>query len=115
MKNAQIYRLLSFITALTLVLVMVSCAANATDQKLIGLWKEDSAAEVMGLPYKSIEFLTDGSCVVAGIYKGTWKLEKNELSVSIEGAVYQDPFKIEGDKLTITQDDGDAKSYTKAK
>jgi hypothetical protein len=40
-------------------------------------------------------------------------MENGDLQVTVLSTVYQAPIKIKGNTLTITQDDGDSKSYTK--
>lgn len=113
MKYSKAYKILSLI----MVLLLVSCATTASTLKqsdLIGKWTQEDTTIVEGLPLNSIEFFEDGKVIIADLYNGTYKLLDNgELEVSVEGEVYQDPIKISGKTLTITQDDGDSKSYIK--
>lgn len=97
-----------------LVLLLVSCSSAVKQSDLIGKWIEDDSKIVEGLPIKSIEFFADGTVKIGDQYPGTFKLMENgELQVTVLGKVYHDPIKIKGNTLTITQDDGDSKSYTK--
>jgi len=105
---------MSIILSLVFVLMMVSCASTAKESDLIGKWTEEDSKQVEGLPYLSIEFFDDGKVIIADKYNGTYEiLDNGQLQVTLVDAVYHDPFKIKGNKLTITQDDGDSKSYIK--
>lgn len=110
MKSSKVSRLLSLI----IILMLVSCSSAIKQSDLIGKWTEDDSKIVVGLPVKSIEFFADGKVMIGDQYPGTFKLMENgELQVTVQGEVYQDPIKINGKTLTITQDDGDSKNYTK--
>ena len=105
---------ISILISLLFVFLLVACTASVKKADLIGKWTEETSTIIEGLPIKSIEFFEDGKVLIADQYEGTFELLSNgRLKVTLIDGVYEAPVKISGPKLTITQDDGDAKSYIK--
>lgn len=116
MKNQNIIRIMTFVISLILVISLFGCTSNKKDPALVGLWIEDSNVEYEGLPAGRIEYFADGKILVLGTTQGTYRILKGNIQeATVEGKVMTATYKIVGNKMTLTQDDGDFKVYTKQK
>jgi uncharacterized protein (TIGR03066 family) len=111
--------------ALLLALFVVGCGGGSAKDKLVGKWS--AKEKVMGDKEIEIvtEFTKDGKVIaeITGLGKkeGTYKvIDDKTLEVTMKGPDEKDktekgPFKIEGDKLTLTDDKGKDTVMTRVK
>lgn len=106
-KNARL-----FIFATAIIFSIIACAT--TSPSLVGNWVLE---RVEGTPYAGtisrIEFFEDGT----GNMEGSsliWKVENDRLTITAFDLTSTDTFKLSGNSLTITTDDGSIRVFKRA-
>ena len=113
---------LLLIIAVLFVIMLVSCSGADEGSTLIGTWedKEDGIALVFRedgtMNYEIYDDGVEGNFII----KGTWKAEKDILTLSMTflGETVEDSggYRLDGDKLILLDDDGNDESvYVKLK
>lgn len=148
MKLITVCRTLSLVISLIFIIVLAGCASATSettattttaavtteaitttkaaaettvlDPQLTGKWIEENNSIVQGLPYKSVEYLADGTCIVAdpdtkgeSFLQGTYQIVDGKQQFTFGEQIFAGEYKIEGTKLTIYNDDGESKVYNK--
>ena len=147
MKLITVCRTLSLIIALIFIIVLAGCASATSettatttaaimteaitttaaaaettvlDPQLTGKWIEENSTIVQGLPYMSVEYLADGTCIVAdpdtkgtSFLQGTYQIVDGKQQFTFGAQVFAGEYKIDGTKLTIYNDAGEPKVYNK--
>ena len=113
------------VVAITFLLIFI--ISGKTDKELVGKWEWDSGSEIYFFCiYDDIEFLDDGSLIVYDCAfsgeSGTWRIGMNNRLIitgnkennSYNESVLEFEYEINGNKLQISDADGDTSVYTKA-
>ncbi len=106
-------KIMSLVLATLMVAVLfVGCGGGAGGNSIVGKWEASEEAEGMKMTM-IIEFKANGDLVMSSelngsevmSQEGTYKVEGNNLTVIIDGDEDTSTFSIDGNKLTIDEDD----------
>jgi hypothetical protein len=118
MKTQNLLKSIFGTAFIALLLLMVSC--DTGQSALVGQWVEVEVPS--GSKYEIMELLSDGTGIVNVIdYKGktgvaiTWKTEKDRFYVTAFGLAESMSYKLQGNMLTFTDDNGKISKYVKCK